>query len=322
MINILKRLVQSSDRLHAAAMSAYMAGLFRPHAKARARAAGKTCKFSDAAIEIIHEDRLIRLDKKHSVYAFDLIENFDFFFNAVNPVFNQGRYIVDYSVPALHHVKGYDLHPILFPSIAEPVKTTGQYLAFANLQEGSVAIDLGAYSGLTSILFRQRCGRDGKVIAVEADANNVHAARTNFEAYKRETGRHIDLLEGAIWEHNDGIAFSSEGSMGSSAASFIGDRMGDGSTLVPSYTLNTLADLFSLTRVDFIKCDIEGAENVIFRDDEFFKRFRPRIIVEVHPIKGRMTTEAVQSALSKADYNVRVVQQKGMDLPLLECWSR
>ena len=74
--------------------------------------------------------------------------------------------------------------------------------------------------------------------------------------------------------------------------------------------------------MDFIKCDIEGGEAVIFGDDAFFERFRPRIIVEVHPVKGEMTTAAVIRALDAQGYVTQMVKQDGIDLPLLECRPR
>lgn len=304
---------------YSAAVSLYMATLFRSRVRRAASAAGLSCEFGEGRIDLRKGDRVIRTAARHAVYTFDLIENFAFFFDAVEPVAVNGMQLVDYSAPHSHRVQGFDLHEIVFPSIAEPVQTTLQYLDFASLAAGSVAIDLGAYSGLTSILFRERCGAEGKVIAVEADRGNIAAARVNFERYAEASGLRIDLLEGAVWNHDDGISFSSEGSMGSSASNIIGTRIKESGGLVPSFTLSAIAGRFGLDRVDFIKCDIEGGEAVIFDDDAFFARFRPRIIVEVHPVKGEMTTTAVTKALDAQGYAARTVKQDGIDLPLLEC---
>jgi FkbM family methyltransferase len=51
--------------------------------------------------------------------------------------------------------------------------------------------------------------------------------------------------------------------MGSSAASIVGNNRGLVSK-VASFTLSSIANKFKLQRVDFIKCDVEGAEKVIF----------------------------------------------------------
>jgi FkbM family methyltransferase len=317
-INILKRLVQSSQTVYSAALSVYMATAFRTHARAYAAAAGLSCRISGQRIEVRRGMRVLRSHIRHSVYVFDMIDHFEYYFDAVDPELINGCYVVDYSEPKFHWVKGYDLHHIFFTSIAEPVLTTKQYLSFAELTEDCVVIDLGAYSGLTSIMFRENCGSQGRVIAVEADPANIHAARKNFALYAKATCFAIDLVAGAIWSHNDGLAFSGEGSMGSSATEIIGERM-TGLVRVPSFTLSAIASRFALDRVDFIKCDVEGAESVIFADDPFFERYRPRIIVEVHNTNGEMTTGAVESALKRYGYSVREINQEGVGLPLLEC---
>ena len=112
--------------------------------------------------------------------------------------------------------------------------------------------------------------------------------------------------------------------MGSSTAEIVGNRVGAAS-LVPSFTLSDIADRFGLGRIDFIKCDIEGGEKFVFEDAKFFERFRPKIIVEVHPVDGQKTTqvatEAVTRALAPHGYKFRMIEQAGESLPLMECWA-
>ena len=106
--------------------------------------------------------------------------------------------------------------------------------------------------------------------------------------------------------------------MGSSAAEIVGTARAE-STNVPAVTLETIADKFRLNRIDFIKCDIEGAEAVIFDRPRFFERFRPRIMIEAHKIDGELTTGRCRTALARFGYTSREVPQAGSQLPLLEC---
>src|SRR3546814_13002101 len=87
--------------------------------------------------------------------------------------------------------------------------------------------------------------------------------------------------------------------MGSSATEFVGDRLGV-SVKVPSYTLSTIAKRTGLSKVDFIKCDVEGAEAVILEDSAFFDRYRPRTVAQVHRVGGELTTDRAFSVKSKA----------------------
>jgi FkbM family methyltransferase len=314
----LKTFVQSHDRLNSAVMAVYMRTIHPTSIKGLARDHGLSAHFTDETIEVRRGNKSVRLGRRHAIYAQDVVNNFDFYYGAVASIGFNGLEMVDYSTPRYHEVLGYDRHPIFFPSLAEPLITTEQYLDFARLDEGSVALDLGAYSGLTSIMIRERCGSDGRVVAVDADSNNLRAIRKNFALYAQLSGNRVELVEGAVWTHNDGITFSSEGNMGSSATDFVGDRLG-AARKVPSYTLSAIADRFDLSRVDFIKCDVEGAEAVIFDDKPFFERNRPRIIAEVHQVKGRMTTGALSDTLARYGYGCTEVPQPGSDLPLLEC---
>ena len=269
-------------------------------------------------IEVSKGNQTIRLSNAHQFYLPTLFKEFDYFYSAVEPEDIGGKKVVDFSVPKLHQVRGFSDQPIQFPSLPEPVETANQYLHLGKLAPGDVVIDLGAYSGLTSILFDREVGPAGRVVAVDADPGNIGCIELNLAAYEQRTGRSVSLLNAAVWKEEGEISFSAEGNMGSSASEIVGTWRGNSIT-VPAVTLDTVADTYGLTRVDFIKCDIEGAEAVIFDRPQFFKRFRPRLVIEVHKVEGKLTTAQCQAALGQFGYKFREVPQHGSDLPLLEC---
>ena len=271
--------------------------------------------------DFVKGNKIVRISLKHFIYSDDVINSFDYYFNAVEPIDFNNFELVDYSLPRYHHVIGFDLLPIYFPSFSEPVVTTEQYVKFANLKPGSTVLDLGAYAGLTSILFKEKVGKYGTVVAVDADEQNIEAIRKNFSLYKKITGNEIDLIYGAVWNHTDGLIFSSEGNMGSSASSIVGQERGN-QIDVKSFTLSKIAEIAKLESIDFIKCDVEGAETVIFEDKEFFERHRPRIIVEPHSVDGELTSEKCTKDLQEYGYKVVQIAQDGVALPLLECYPR
>jgi FkbM family methyltransferase len=209
---------------------------------------------------------------------------------------------------------------VYFPAFAEPLGPTMQYTDFAALAPGMTVIDLGAYAGLTSMVFQDAVGPTGTVVAVEADEDNLIAIRKNFELYKSVTGVAITLLEGAAWRDDSGVEFSSEGNMGSSVMEIAGSGRGRART-VPSFTLSSITERTKLDRVDFVKCDVEGAEEVVFSDAAFFRRHSPRIIVEPHLVRGTLTSEAVIRELGSYGYSCEVVAQEGYaPLPLVRCF--
>jgi len=286
--------------------------------KATASKRGLSVRLHDSFIDVIKDDAIIRVSRKHTVYLNDIFLSFDYYHKAVMPFRVNGFNIVDYSSPRYHDVAGFDLWPIMFPSFAEPVVTTSQYLEFAGLTAEMTVMDLGAYSGLTSILFSQSVGPHGTVLAIVADPVNLQCIHRNIDRYNRYSSSFIKIIEGAVWNNSGGIKFSCEGNMGSSASTIVGSNRGR-LIEVQTYTLSDIAKLNKLTRVDFIKCDIEGAESVVFEDKEFFEAFRPRIIVEPHMIDGKLTSDKVIADLSRYGYKCRAIQQKGVSLPLIEC---
>jgi FkbM family methyltransferase len=260
----------------------------------------------------------ILIDWKHRIYLGDMIGSFDYYHHAVKSEMKGNYKVVDYSKPKFHKVVDFDDFPIFFPSLAEPVFTTNQYIDFANLKPGDTVIDLGAYSGLTSILFKMVVGKNGQVIAVEADDKNLIALDINVSNFKKKSGEDIKLIRGAVWNHNNGVNFCNEGNMGSSATDLIGKR-DSGSSWVETLTLSKLARDLNLDSVAFIKCDIEGGESVIFEDFEFLNKYKPRIMVETHPINGKLSNEKVFHDLKKCGYTMKEVNQPGVFLPLIEC---
>jgi FkbM family methyltransferase len=318
MKNFLKNLIKKNIFLYSK-IQKYYQSLHKKNLENSAQEKNIKIKFAGYFIDFIRDKYIIRINYKHIIYSMDIIKSYDYFLNSVKPINDyNNNLLIDFSTPRYHEVIGYDNQPILFPSFAEPTSTTSQYINFANLRIDSVVLDLGAYSGLTSILFKNYC-KKGIVIAIDADELNLKCMESNFHLYETINEEKIHFLSGAIWKDSKGISFSNEGNMGSSAVSIIGER-GGSTKFVNTFTLSDIANKFILNRVDFIKCDIEGAEAVIFEDNDFFHKYKPRIIVEPHFVNGSLTTEKVMNQLKKYGYKFNLVEQHGFDLPLLECF--
>jgi FkbM family methyltransferase len=259
-------------------------------------------------------NKIIKISFSHKIYIKTLMRFFEIHFDAVESELIDGNFVVDFSYPKEHKVIGFDLFDLYCPSLAETYETASQYLDYANLDSGDVVLDLGAYSGLTSILFAQKVGNNGKVIAVEADELNFSCLLKNVNKLKENAN--IECLNAAVWNYSGDLEFSTEESMGSSAVSIVGQR-GRIKT-VDCYTLNDICKKYNLQKVDFIKCDIEGAESCIFEDDDFFSKFNPKIIVETHIVDGKFCDDICIKHLAKYGYNHKRIVQSGLDMPLLE----
>jgi FkbM family methyltransferase len=285
----------------------------------QARAAGLRLRATDLYLDLEKQDKVLRIRASHIIYLPHMIQNFDYYVDSVIPVLDGGKQVVDMSGPRYHRLAGFGEVPFLFPSHTEPYATTQEYLEFANLSEGQVVLDIGAYSGVTSIIFAQLVGPRGHVYAFEADETNYNCAKINVEMAARVMGlSNITLLHKAIWSHSNGVLFSHEGSMGSSAVAVTGGGRGK-EHAVASTTLADFASETGLKHIDFVKVDIEGGEIELLNNSATFLRsVDAKLIVEPHRVNGTMTTEQCCKLLESAGFAIHVRDKVGESEPLIE----
>ncbi len=269
--------------------------------------------------EILREKQSLRISIANSVYLTDMINSFDYYFDAVVPIEIEDLLVVDYSTPRYHKLCGFDEIPYLFPSLSEPYITISQYLDFASLNTGGIVLDMGAYSGITSIMFGRVVGNEGKVYAFEPDPLNYACFNENIKIARAVSGlENISIIKKAVWKDSLGLEFSSEGSMGSSAAEIVGSARGN-VIKVPSISIADFCDQNAIKKIDFIKMDIEGGEiKVLESSKEILEKLRPRMIIEPHHVGNELSTSACQRILESIGYEVNLITQYGVPLPLIE----
>lgn len=279
---------------------------------------------TDRTLDIVRERerQIVRISRDNYIYIVDMIESFEYYFTSAEPVLiryeGEPYSLIDFSTPRLHRIAGFDDFPVLSPSLTEPFETIRQYLDFAELTAGATVLDLGAYSGLTSIAFAKAVGPQGRVVALEPDPLTFIAARTNIASNTKVNGLdNITLVPAAVAGQPGILKFSSEGAMGSSLTSIVGTHRGK-SVDVECVTLAGLAERNGLERVDFIKMDVEGAElGAILESGTFLQTFRPRMIIEPHVVDGQLTSDAIIPFLTGLGYECEVIEQTGVALPLV-----
>jgi FkbM family methyltransferase len=194
---------------------------------------------------------------------------------------------LDFSGPRQHSVTRFVKFPFWFPTVPEPIVTIDQYLQILNLKKGETLIDLGSYSGLSAIAFKEAVGNSGIVVAIEADPKTFSLLEKNLVGYRNETNLSVECLHAAAYSSSGVKSFISEGTMASSLkeTSVDGWIREQVMTDVPTVTLHDIVRYFKLKNVDAIKADIEGSEFDVFSLGSFFHEFRPRVLVEIPSMK-------------------------------------
>jgi FkbM family methyltransferase len=128
------------------------------------------------------------------------------------------------------------------------------------VRPGSVVVDVGAHVGT----FDDYALRQGaaKTILIEPDPVNVACIRRNF-AREIADGRVVVVPEGA-WSSRSTLTFST-GVANSGTGSFVIREKGNQQISVPVRPLDDILAELGVSRVDFIKMDIEGAEREALR---------------------------------------------------------
>lgn len=140
---------------------------------------------------------------------------------------------------------------------------------------GDVFLDVGAYIGWFTIKAAKAVGPSGKVIALEPDAYNREQLEGNLALNGLSS---CTVVPAAAWFEAAEIAWRRDEVPVWSKV----DRASHARS-VRAVSIDSLAGDVGLTRVDWIKMDIEGAEiEALQGATKTLERFRPVLFIEIH----------------------------------------
>ncbi len=150
---------------------------------------------------------------------------------------------------------------------------SGQYLLrdICMPDPGDMVLDVGAFLGDSAVAFSRLVGDGGRVYSIEA-------LRPQFETLKENLARfgchNVTAHFNAAWNRNEDLCISAN--RGSSC-------IGGAGNPVPGIRLDDFVREQGLERVDFVKMDIEGAEQqAIEGAAETIRRFRPKLALSAY----------------------------------------
>lgn len=156
-------------------------------------------------------------------------------------------------------------------------------LLSAVLRPGMVFLDGGANDGLYSLFAARRVGPEGLVISVEPSGREIERLRANVELNGLTNAQPRRLALGT----QAGTATLSIAEHGHEGQNTLGLRVSNptvetvGHETVPMETIDNVVSQMGLTRLDFIKLDVEGSEvDALSGARATIGRFRPLMLLE------------------------------------------
>lgn len=146
-------------------------------------------------------------------------------------------------------------------------------------EPGDVVVDAGGCWGDTALYFANRVGPEGRVLSWEFIPGNLSILQGNLDENPLLADR-ITLVNRPVWRE-DGFRVYFEDKGPSSRVSTEPCPGFEGS--VETWTIDSMVSYHSLPRVDFIKMDIEGAEQAALRGAEAtIRSFCPKLAISVY----------------------------------------
>ena len=146
-------------------------------------------------------------------------------------------------------------------------------------EKGDVVIDCGACWGDTPLEFGSTIGENGFVYAFEFIPRNIEIIEINLDLNKCISKR-IKIVKNAVWsESNKNVYYIDQG-----PGSTVKFEEFDGyQGVCKSLSIDDLVEKENISKVDFIKMDIEGAEpKALIGALNTIKKFKPKLAISIY----------------------------------------
>ncbi len=131
----------------------------------------------------------------------------------------------------------------------------------------SVVFDIGAWKGDSAYFFSKKCSDDAKIYAFEPDANAYEALKCVKEKYKLNNV----ILENVLLSNKE------------ENVDFVSMIPNTPVVKMNAVTVDKFVNDNNIDRIDYIKMDVEGAEQHILEGaKETIKKFRPSLAIAVY----------------------------------------
>jgi FkbM family methyltransferase len=143
---------------------------------------------------------------------------------------------------------------------------------------GDIVLDCGACWGDTTLFFSEEIGDSGHIYSFEFIPNNIEIFKKNLDLNPRLKDR-VTLVPFPVGETSGKELYYFDNGPGSQ----IGDNNSPSSSKAKSISLDDFYMHFNLSKVDFIKMDIEGSEFSALKGGiKTIQNFKPKLAISIY----------------------------------------
>lgn len=151
------------------------------------------------------------------------------------------------------------------------------YMHQVALAEGDVVIEGGVFDGSNSREFSRLVGRSGHIYGFDPNGDDFVKARNRHG----ETAENVEIVRKALWSHSKNIYVQKIG-----AGTKVNENKNDGAEEIAAISIDDFVAERGLTRIDLIKMDVEGAEQMALAGGmASIQRFRPQLAISIYHSK-------------------------------------
>lgn len=152
----------------------------------------------------------------------------------------------------------------------------GFHLPLSDLPRDPIIVDLGANVGYTGVDYVSHYP-NARVIVVEMDKDNFAVAKLNLMPYSNQ----CTIIHGAAWIEDGQITYKGTQEWAYRVTQSNINHNASSNTS-PSFTIPSIMNICNIQHIDFLKIDIEGAEQVLFQHDLKWLQSVNNIVIEIH----------------------------------------
>lgn len=251
---------------------------------------------------------LLGRKKRDELFAKKNINFRDFLYRAIEP-FGPGRLSLEIAVPK----HGYKIHcPLNKEDFIVMTKHEDEMLDLFAPELGDIVVDVGAHMGRYTIPSARRVGEYGRVVAIEAHPGNFRLLDHNIKLNRLDN---VTALNFAVFSKKELLKlYLPDESRGytmhhSVMAGYLATKYSNAGEYVQvqAETLDSLLAAAGVSRVNWVKIDVEGAELEVLKGAEktLSENGDIALLVEIHgketyvPVMGLLRSHGFKAEFEK-----------------------